>query len=103
MSGGKAASYNPLDALDPDSPDVGDDAATLADAIVQDEVAGGDNPARVTELRRRAHDVAAAIAELAPPARAVVVLRAYHDLDYDEIAALYDEVQLGDQVVVYWS
>jgi len=23
--------------------------------------------------------------------------------DYDEIAALYDEVQLGDRVVVYWS
>jgi lipoprotein-anchoring transpeptidase ErfK/SrfK len=23
--------------------------------------------------------------------------------DYDEIAALYDEVQLGDNVVVYWS
>jgi peptidoglycan hydrolase-like protein with peptidoglycan-binding domain len=23
--------------------------------------------------------------------------------DYDEIAALYDEVQLGDKVVVYWS
>ncbi|WP_340316152.1 type IV secretory system conjugative DNA transfer family protein [Rhizorhabdus argentea] len=43
VSGCKAASYNPLDALDPASPDVGDDAATLADAIVQDEVTGGDN------------------------------------------------------------
>jgi len=58
------------------------------------ELAGGSSPAREVELRRRAARVAAAIAELPPPARAVVVLRAYHELDYDEIAAAL-EVDVG--------
>ncbi len=64
---------------------------SIDDAIA---VASGDSPAREAELRRRARDVAAAIAELPPPARAVVVLRAYHDLDYDEIAEAL-EIDVG--------
>jgi type IV secretion system protein VirD4 len=33
----RSSSFNPLDALDPESPDVAEDAATLADALVHDE------------------------------------------------------------------
>lgn len=61
---------------------------TRATGSIDDAIAipSGQSPERDASLRKRAREVAAAIAELPPPARAVVVLRAFHDLDYDEIA-----------------
>ena len=58
------------------------------------EIAGADSPARTAEARQRAVAIAKAIAELTEPARVVVVLREYHDLDYDEIARAL-EIDVG--------
>lgn len=63
----------------------------LDDAI---GVAGLDSPARTAAAQQRARAVAAAIAALPEPARAVIVLREYHDLDYDEIASAL-EIDVG--------
>ncbi len=52
----------------------------LAETAVERSLAGD------VDAGRRALVVARAIAELPEPARAVIVLRAYHDLDYGEIA-----------------
>jgi len=51
------------------------------------ELATGDNPERLTAQRRLAQRAQDAVAALPPDQRAVLVLRAYHDLDYPEIAA----------------
>jgi RNA polymerase sigma-70 factor, ECF subfamily len=58
------------------------------------ELAGGDDPARLAEARQRAAVVAREVAALPDAARAVVVLREYHDLDYEEIARVLD-VEIG--------
>jgi RNA polymerase sigma-70 factor (ECF subfamily) len=63
----------------------------LDDAI---EIPGGADPARVAAARQRAVTIARAISELPETARAVVILREYHDLDYDEIAQAL-EIDLG--------
>lgn len=56
----------------------------IAEAL---ELAAGDNPERQTAQRRLAQRAQDAVAALPPDQRAVLVLRAYHDLDYPEIAA----------------
>ena len=58
------------------------------------EVPGGADPARLAVARQRASVVARAVAELPENARAVVVLREYHDLDYAEIATAL-EIDVG--------
>jgi len=68
-------------------------AATVSiDALI--DTAAADSPARTAELGQRARTIAAAIAELPETARAVIVLREYHDLDYEEIARVL-EIDLG--------
>ena len=49
---------------------------------------------QATERRRVGAVIAAGIAELPPPLRAVLVLREYHDLDYENIARAL-ELELG--------
>ncbi len=66
-------------------------AVPLDDAL---ELPGEGSAVRDLDARRRAEAVARALAALPEPARAVIVLRAYHDLDYDEIAAAL-EVDVG--------
>jgi RNA polymerase sigma-70 factor (ECF subfamily) len=51
------------------------------------DLASTDSPARTLAARRRSAAVGRAIASLPEHSRAVVILREYHDLDYDEIAA----------------
>jgi RNA polymerase sigma-70 factor, ECF subfamily len=57
------------------------------------EAAGPDpgaTPEQMVLERERGHRIEAAMAKLPPEMRAVLVLRAYHDLDYPEIAAALD-------------
>ena len=49
VSGRPASAYNPLDRLDPHSPDLAEDAATIADALVHDRPA---KPARRIGTKR---------------------------------------------------
>lgn len=58
------------------------------------DTAAADNPVRSAEIKQRARTIAAALADLPETARAVVVLREYHDLDYEEIARVL-EIDLG--------
>ena len=68
-------------------------AATVPlDAVI--ETAGADSPAQAAEMKQRARVIAGAIAELPETARAVIVLREYHDLEYEEIARVL-EIDLG--------
>jgi RNA polymerase sigma-70 factor (ECF subfamily) len=59
---------------------------------IEDAVAlpGGESPESAASARQRAAVVARAVAALPEHARAVVVLREYHDLDYDEIARVLE-------------
>lgn len=50
----------------------------------------GASPEQVAIERERGHRIEQAMAALPPEMRAVLVLRAYHDLDYPEIAAALD-------------
>lgn len=58
------------------------------------DTAAADSPVRAAEIQERARTIAAALAELPEQARAVIVLREYHDLDYEEIARAL-EIDLG--------
>jgi len=58
---------------------------------VKDESA---DPEQLTASRLLARQVAAAMAQLSPEHRGVLVLRAYHDLDYPEIAHAL-ELEIG--------
>ncbi|MBK6919982.1 MAG: sigma-70 family RNA polymerase sigma factor [Deltaproteobacteria bacterium] len=55
---------------------------------------GDDRPDRVAERREAASAIADAVEHLSPEIRAAFVLRAYHDLEYDEIARIL-EIELG--------
>lgn len=57
------------------------------DALAAEPAASGASPERASAGRDLARRVEAAAASLPDDQRAVLVLRAYHDLDYDEIAA----------------
>ncbi len=61
---------------------------------VDDDLPGGERPDLHHEQRAVARAIAAAVASLSPEVRAAFVLRAYHDLDYAEIAQTL-EVGLG--------
>jgi RNA polymerase sigma-70 factor (ECF subfamily) len=63
---------------------------------IEDAVAlpGGESPESAASARQRAVVVARAVAALPEHGRAVVVLREYHDLDYDEIARVL-EIDVG--------
>ena len=50
----------------------------------------GASPEQLVLERERGHRIEAAMAALPAEMRAVLVLRAYHDLDYPEIAAALD-------------
>jgi RNA polymerase sigma-70 factor (ECF subfamily) len=56
--------------------------------------ARGDDPEQTAAERERRRRVEAAMAALPEDMRAVLVLRAYHDFDYDEIAAAL-RVEIG--------
>jgi len=58
------------------------------------EPAGTERADHATERQRLAAAIAAGIAELPEPQRAVLVLREYHDLDYADIASML-ELDLG--------
>jgi RNA polymerase sigma-70 factor (ECF subfamily) len=58
------------------------------------DTAAADSPVRAAEVKQRARAIAAALGELPEQARAVIVLREYHDLDYEEIARVL-EIDLG--------
>jgi RNA polymerase sigma-70 factor, ECF subfamily len=63
------------------------------DAPLEDHAAAMDPAASPEQLaldRERGHRIEAAMAALPAEMRAVLVLRAYHDLDYPEIAAALD-------------
>jgi RNA polymerase sigma-70 factor (ECF subfamily) len=64
----------------------------LADAEV--EVPGGARPDRELERRAVAAAVRRAIGELKPDYRAVLILREYHELEYEDIAVAL-EIDLG--------
>jgi RNA polymerase sigma-70 factor, ECF subfamily len=63
---------------------------TLADV----DVPGGARPDRELERRALAAAVRRCIAELKPEYRAVLILREYHELDYEEIAVAL-EIDVG--------
>ena len=67
------------------------DHATLVDEPLG---AAADRPDAAVERRRLAAALAAGVAQLPDPQRAVLVLREYHDLDYTEIADVL-ELDLG--------
>ncbi|MCX4245762.1 RNA polymerase sigma factor [Paraliomyxa miuraensis] len=62
--------------------------------VVEDELAGGERPDVHSERRAMGRAIEAAVASLSPEVRAAFVLRAYHELDYAEIAQAL-EVGLG--------
>lgn len=51
-----------------------------------EELTAPDDPERTAARHELARRVERAMSDLAPEQRAVLILRAYHDLDYDEIA-----------------
>lgn len=55
-------------------------------AVVPDELPGGERPDLRSEQRGVGRAIERAVASLSPEVRAAFVLRAYHDLDYGEIA-----------------
>ena len=67
------------------------DHATLVDEPLG---AAADRPDAAVERRRLAAALAAGVAQLPDPQRAVLVLREYHELDYTEIADVL-ELDLG--------
>jgi RNA polymerase sigma-70 factor (ECF subfamily) len=58
--------------------------------VMNDHPALDDSPEQITMDRQLSQQVGHAMAALPEPMRAVLVLRAYHDLDYPEIAAALD-------------
>jgi len=58
-----------------------------AEPIVEVEIGGGARPDRELERRALAAAVQRGIADLKPDHRAVLILREYHELEYEEIAA----------------
>ena len=58
-----------------------------AEPIVEVEIGGGARPDRELERRALAAAVQRGIADLKPVHRAVLILREYHELEYEEIAA----------------
>ncbi|MCB9564064.1 MAG: sigma-70 family RNA polymerase sigma factor [Kofleriaceae bacterium] len=69
-------------------------AATVPLDAAVDVAAAGESPAGALEREERAIAVARAIAALPEAGRVIVLLRAYHDLDYAEIADVL-EVDVG--------
>ena len=69
-------------------------AATVPIEQMIDTAAAADDPVRAAEVKQRARAIAAALGELPEQARAVIVLREYHDLEYEEIARAL-EIDLG--------
>jgi len=59
-------------------------------SVVEDELPGGERPDRRSEQRSVGRAIARAVGSLSPEVRAAFVLRAYHDLEYAEIAAALD-------------
>jgi RNA polymerase sigma-70 factor (ECF subfamily) len=59
-------------------------------SLAADPVDSDDSPEQITMDRQLTAQVSHAMAALPEPMRAVLVLRAYHDLDYPEIAAALD-------------
>jgi RNA polymerase sigma-70 factor (ECF subfamily) len=64
------------------------------EALDDVEIPGGTRPDRELEKRAIAAAVRRCIAELKPEYRAVLILREYHELDYEEIAAAL-EIDVG--------
>lgn len=61
---------------------------------VEDDLPGGERPDQRHEQRAVGRAIARGVASLSPEVRAAFVLRAYHDLDYAEIATVL-EVGVG--------
>ncbi|MCA9710386.1 MAG: sigma-70 family RNA polymerase sigma factor, partial [Myxococcales bacterium] len=62
--------------------------------VVEDALPGGERPDERSEQRSTGQAIARAAASLSPEIRAAFVLRAYHDLGYEEIAQIL-EVGVG--------
>jgi RNA polymerase sigma-70 factor (ECF subfamily) len=54
--------------------------------LIAEDMPAPDDPERTAQQRELAARVEQTMASLSPEQRAVLVLRAYHDMDYDEIA-----------------
>lgn len=63
-------------------------------AELDDEPPAHEGADRATEREQLATEIAACVAALPEPQRVVLVLREYHDLDYDDIARMLD-LELG--------
>ena len=94
MTGQPSASYSPLDALDPQSLDVAEDAATLADALVYDEPGAAGEAHWNEEAKALIGGMILHIATQEPrDRRTLATLRDYLALAPDASAALLADMQ----------
>lgn len=97
VTGRPSAAFNPLDALDPDSLDVAEDASTLADALVYDEP-GMSGEAHWNEEAKALISglILLIIAEETSARRNLSTLREYLTLAPDAFAAMLKRMQDSD-------
>jgi len=98
VTGLPSAAFNPLDALDPHSLDVAEDAATLADALVYDEPGSAGEAHWNEEAKALIGGMILHIATTEPPNRRTLsTLRDYLTLAPDAFASLLTDMQASGE------